>query len=110
MNTSMRTSELPSGREFRNRLLLASGLLSGVATFVIAAYLFSLLRLTREQWIGFVWINLALFPLLFVALSVTHRRSWLPIVRCLDLRRSRALEREDLELGFAAASNWPCAC
>ena len=62
MNTSVRASELPSGREFRNRLLLASGLLSAVATFVIAAYLFALLRLTREQWIGFVWINLASLP------------------------------------------------
>ena len=105
VHASTSTGELPSGREFRNRLLLKSGLLSAVATGVIAAYLFALLRLTREQWIGFIWINLGLFPVLFIALSITHRWSWLPIVRCLDLRRSRALERGELELGFAAASN-----
>ena len=102
VNTSKSASELPSGREFRNRLLLASGLLSAVSTCLIAAYLYALLRLTPEQWIGFFWIVAALFPVLFVALSLSHRRHWLPIVRCLDLRRTRPLQRDELEVGFAA--------
>jgi len=105
MDTGVRTHELPSGRDFRNRLLLASGLLSAVATGVIAAYVYALLRLTREQWIGLFWIIAGLFPVLFVALSVSHRRHWLPIVRCLDLRSAGPLDREELERGFAAASN-----
>src|SRR5262245_4616802 len=105
MQTGTRAGELPSGREFRNRLLLASGLLSAVSTGVIAAYLYALLRLTHEQWIGLFWIISGLFPLMFVALSLSHRRHWLPIVQCLDLRRSRALESSELEQGFAAASN-----
>jgi FtsH-binding integral membrane protein len=105
MDTGMSARELPSGRDFRNRLHLASGLLSAASTSVIAAYLYALLRLTREQWIGFFWVVAALFPVLFVALSVSHRRHWLPIVRCLDLRRTRPLERDELEVGFAAASN-----
>ena len=103
MDTS--TSELPGGREFRDRLQLLSGLLSAASTLVIAAYLFALLRLTREQWIEFSWIVAGLFPLLFIAVTLTHRRHWLPIVRCLDLRRTRPLERDELEAGFAAASN-----
>ena len=48
---------------------------------------------------------LALFPVLFVAVSVQPPAVWLPLVRCLDLRRTRPLERDELAQGFAAASN-----
>jgi len=98
---------LPSGREFRNRLLLVSGLLSAASTALIAIYLFALLHLSSEQWIGFGWIVAALFPVLFAAQGWSHRRLWAPIVRCLDLRREGACEREILEQGFAAVANYP---
>jgi len=98
---------LPSGREFRNRLLLVSGLLSAASTALIAIYLFALLQLSSEQWIGFGWIVSILFPVLYAAQSWSHRRLWLPIVRCLDLRREGACERDSLELGFAAVANYP---
>jgi methyl-accepting chemotaxis protein len=102
----MNAVELPTGREFRNRLQMVSGLLSAASTLMIALYLFALIRLTPEQWAGFGWIVAGLFPMLFGAQSLGNRKHWTPIVRCLDLRRAGPLERDVLEHGFAAVANF----
>ena len=113
MNTSRRTSELPSGREFRNRLLLrVAACCRLVATCVIAAYLFALLRLTREQWVGFVWINLASLPgCCSSPCSVRPpavRGS--PIVRCLDRGAVGRRERERARAALRGRVNLARAC
>ncbi len=100
-------SELPAGREFRNRLLLVSMLLSAASAVLIAGYAFALMQLPRQQWIGFGWFVVAIFPVLYSFQAWVLRRIWEPIVRCLDLRREGPCEREVVEQGFAAVANYP---
>ena len=58
-----------------------------------------------EQWIGFLWIDRGALPGVVRRLEHQPPALLAPIVRCLDLRRTRSLERDELQQGFAAASN-----
>jgi methyl-accepting chemotaxis protein len=98
---------LPSGREFLRRTLLHTGAYSLGAIAVISLYLSGLLRLSSDQWWGFLQIVALVFALLFPAMTLSHRRIFQRIQRCLDRHADGTVSVEELRSGFAAVTDFP---
>lgn len=98
---------VPAGGEFIKRILFHTGVYSLFAIAVISLYLSGLLTLSSDQWWGFLQIVGGVFLLLFPAMTLSHRRIFQRIQRCLDRRAEGVATPEELRGGFAAISDFP---
>jgi methyl-accepting chemotaxis protein len=103
----MQAGPLASGSVFIRRLLMVVCAHSAFAVALIALYLRALLRLPPEQWVGFFQIVAVSFVVLFAAIPVVHRRSFLELQRAVDALRDPASSPERFRSGFAAVSDYP---
>jgi methyl-accepting chemotaxis protein len=98
---------LPGGRAFVQRILVYTGAYSLLAVLVITLYLSGLLRMSAEQWRGFSAIVAVVFALIFPAMTLSHRRIFQRIWRCLDRHATGEVGDDELRSGFAAISDFP---
>jgi methyl-accepting chemotaxis protein len=98
---------VPAGGEFVKRILVYTSAYALLAIAVISLYLSGLLRLNSDQWWGFLQIVAGVFVLLFPAMTLSHRRIFQHIKRCLDRRAEGVATPDELRRGFAAISDFP---
>ncbi len=98
---------LPTGRTFQLQFLFIVGT-SGILTaaFVIG-YVMTLLRMTKEQMEGLLWIVLVLFTLATPISQTTYIRSFSPIRDWLNHLVQGETSEEQAHLAFERIANLP---
>jgi len=98
---------LPTGAQIQKKLSVSASL-NGLGVIVpTALYMWSLLRLTPEQWSAF-WQALALvFPLMVVLTRLYQNRTLGPLLPCLDQWAQGKATPEAIRGGYQVASSMP---
>ena len=99
--------DLPSGSEFRRRLVVLTTPASIVAVLLMSVYLMALLRLPTEQWRTFGWIVGVLFVILSVLTNAVNYRFDAPVVRALEGMREGHATPAEIRAGFATIVDLP---
>jgi hypothetical protein len=103
----MTRSALPTGRGLLWRMHALTVLSPLPALGVLLACLFTLLELTREQWLWFVGA-VGIYTAVFSGpIMAYQRRSVTPIVAWLDGRDGRGLPEQAVRAAFAASMHFP---
>ena len=103
----MMPSALPTGRGLMLRMHTLTVLIPLPALGVLLACLFTLLELTREQWLWFVGA-VAIYTAIFTGpIMAYQRRSVTAIVAWLDRREEHGLPEEMVHAAFAASMRFP---
>ena len=103
----MTQSALPTGRSLMLRMHALTVLTPLPALGVLLACLFTLLELTREQWLWFVGA-VAVYTLVFSGpIMAYQRRTLTPVAAWLDRRDAPGVPDEMVRAAFAASMRFP---
>ena len=98
----MSESGLISGSDFFRRLTVFFGILSTIAIFLIAGYIYALTRLSSAEWAGFLRILAVAAPVLFIGTTLLNRPLHAPITRYLNAEAEGRGAQPDLRAAFGA--------
>lgn len=101
----MDSTGLPTGTALRRRFYVLPVLWGGLSVTLTCVYLIALLRLPREQWIGF-WVSLGVvFPFAVLFSQRLFSAKAQPLIDCLDRWSTGSATPEDVRGAYGAASN-----